>query len=133
MNVVQIPGLAPAVQPQQQIKARGLPCRKLSKVHRGLLVADIIEGNVILIDLSVRQLSAVVGVSTAYAHAALHMPTAERENVRRGLRPLIQPKAPAAPLTPRKRIEQIVAEIGFDATLTLLVANEPAVAAEAAA
>jgi hypothetical protein len=55
--------LAPAV--QQQVKARGVPCRKLSKAHRGLLVADIIEGNVILTDLSVRQLSAVVGVSTA--------------------------------------------------------------------
>jgi hypothetical protein len=34
---------------------------------------------------------------------------------------------------PRERIGRIVAEIGFDATLTLLVANEPAVAAEAAA
>jgi hypothetical protein len=53
--------------------------------------------------------------------------------VRRGLRPLIQPRAPAPPPSPRERIDRIVAEIGYDATLTLLAANEPAVVAEAEA
>jgi hypothetical protein len=72
MNVVQIPGLAPAV--QQQVKARGLPYRKLSKAHRALLFADIAEGTITLSDMSKRQIAAVVDVSIAYGHAALRMP-----------------------------------------------------------
>ena len=97
--------------------------RKLSKSARALLAADIVEGNVTLSDMSVRQIAAVVDVSVAYAHTALHMPSTEREKVRRGLRPLVQPKAPAPPLSPQERIGQVVAEIGYDATLTLLVTN----------
>jgi hypothetical protein len=96
----------------------------LSKSARALLVADIAEGTVTLSDMSVRQIAAVVDVSVAYAHTALHMPSAEREKVRRGLRPLIQPKPPATPRSPRERINEIVCEIGLDATLTLLAASE---------
>jgi hypothetical protein len=131
MNVVQIPGYGPAVQPQQQIRAKGLPYRKLSKALRGLLFADIVEGTVTLSDMSKRQIAAVVEVSVAYGHAALRMPPAEREKVRRGLRPLIQPKAPVPPLSPQERLAQVVAEIGYDAALTMLVANSMNAAAAA--
>jgi hypothetical protein len=118
MTVVQLPH--PAV-PGKTIRGRGLAARKLGKTARALLIADIVEGTVVLSDLSVKQLAGAVGVSVGYASAAIHLTPAEREAVRRGLRPLVQPHAPASP---QERLEKIVGEIGLDRTIDLLARTE---------
>jgi hypothetical protein len=78
--------------PVRSVKGRGLACRKLSKPARALLGVDIIEGTTNITDLSHRQVAATVGVSIAYLSAALRLAPAEREAVRRGLRPLVEPR-----------------------------------------
>jgi hypothetical protein len=111
MNVVQIP------QPPRTgkcVRGRGLPLRKLGKAARAVLAAEIMEGLVTLTDLSVRQIAAVIGVSVAYISAALKLTPAQRDAVRRGLRPLVEPHARPAPLTAQARLEQIVGEIGVN-------------------
>jgi hypothetical protein len=118
MNVVQLPqtGL-----PGKAVRRCGLPLRKLGKAARAALAAEIVEGSVTLSDLSARQLAAVVGVSVAYVAAALKLTPAQRDAVRRGQRPLVEPHVRLAPLTAQARLEQIVAEIGADKTLALLL------------
>jgi hypothetical protein len=128
MNALRLLQTTASVQPPV-IKGRGLALRKLTKAQRALLVRDIVTGAVTLADLSIRQLAAAVGVSTAYAHTATRLSDSEYEKVRRGLRSLVQPKLPAPPLTPRERFEQVVAEIGHDEALTWLAATEKAKAA----
>jgi hypothetical protein len=123
MTVIQLP--QPAA-PGKAIRGRGLAARKLNKTSRALLVADIAEGSVVLADMSVRQLASAVGVSIAYAHAALRLAPIDREAVRRGLRPLVQPHAPAGP---QERLAKIVDEIGLDKTLDLLAGTDKRAAA----
>jgi hypothetical protein len=122
MTVIQMPQPAPA---GKTIRGRGLALRKLGKAQRALLAADIARGEVMLTDLSIRQIAAAVGVSVAYAHAALRLSALEREGVRRGLRPLVQQHAPAGP---RERLAKLVDEIGIDAALDLLAQTQAAAA-----
>jgi hypothetical protein len=103
------------------VRGRGLAFRKLSKGARALLAAEIHEGTVVLSDLSVKQLAAIVGCSSAYVHAALRASPLEREAVRRGLRPLVQAHAPTGP---QERLSKIVDEIGLDRTINLLASFE---------
>jgi hypothetical protein len=117
MNVVQLP--QPGVS-GKAVKGRGLVARKLGKAARAVLVAEVAEGSVTLTDLSLRQIAAVVGVSTAYAGAALKLTPAQRDAVRRGQRPLVEPHVRSAPLTPQARLEQIVGEIGVNETIETL-------------
>ena len=137
MNVVQIPGSGPVVQPQLRIKARGLASRKMTIIEKALLLRDIAIGKVQLMDLSVRQLAAIIDISLTYAYAAVRLDPDDCEDLRRGLRPLIlprepkQPTTPAMPLSPRERFDEIVAEVGQDAALAWLVASEQRSAAAA--
>jgi hypothetical protein len=114
--------------PVRSVKGRGLACRKLSKPARALLGVDVIEGTTTITDLSHKQIAATVGVSVGYLNAALRLTPAEREAVRRGLRPLVEPRVPAAQPAARERLAAIVDEIGVDATLALLAGNERAAA-----
>jgi hypothetical protein len=123
MTVLQLPHPA---RPGKSIRGRGLGVRKLSKAGRALLAADIAEGATTLSDLSIRQIAAVVGVSVAYVHRALRASPLEREAVRRGLRPLVQPHAPA---TPAERLTKIVHEIGHAQVASLLTQVERKAAA----
>jgi hypothetical protein len=88
MNVVQLP--QPGVS-GKAVKGRGLVAQKLGKAARAVLVAEVAEGSVTLTDLSLRQIAAVVGVSTAYAGAALKL-TASLEKPRSSRRSLTRPK-----------------------------------------
>jgi hypothetical protein len=109
------------------IKGRGLACRKLSKTGKALLGAELKKGAVALTDLGVKQIASLVGVSPSYVHRALRLTPAQKEDVRRGLRPLVQPHAPTV-MPPkqdvRERLDQIVSEIGLNNTLELLAASE---------
>jgi hypothetical protein len=112
----------------RSVKARGLACRKLSKPARALLGVDIIEGTTSITDLSHKQIAATVGGSLGYLNAALRLTSVEREAVRHGLRPLIEPRIPTAQPTARERLAEIVDEIGVDATLAMLAGDERAAA-----
>lgn len=112
----------------RSVKGRGLACRKLSKPARALLGVDIVEGTTTITDLSHKQVAAIVGVSIGYLNAAQRLTPAEREAVRRGLRPLVEPRVPATLPAARERLAAIVNEIGVDATMALLTSNERAAA-----
>jgi hypothetical protein len=110
--------------PVRSVKGRGLACRKLSKPARALLGVDIIEGTTAITDLSHKQIAATVGVSVSYLNAAQRLTPAEREAVRRGLRPLVEPRVSAAQLSAHERLAAIVDEISIDAALGLLAVND---------
>jgi hypothetical protein len=117
MTVVSISQPATPLATPKVARGRGLPARKLSKVQLAVLAAETKEAAAILNDWSNGQLSAVFGVSVTYIAAALKASPAQREAVRRGLRPLVEPHAPASA---RERLGKLVAEIGFDGVLNLL-------------
>jgi hypothetical protein len=121
MTVIPISQPAAPLATPKVVRGRGLPARRLSKVQLAVLAAETKEGAAILNDWSNGQLSAVFGVSVTYIAAALKASPVQREAVRRGLRPLIEPHAPASP---QERLGKIVAEIGVDGVLNLLGAFE---------
>jgi len=123
MAIIPVPISHESIAPIQPklIRGRGLPCRKLSKAARALLAAEIKEGAIMLTDMSVRQIAATVGVSVGYVNAALKASPLHREAVRRGLRPLVEPRAKAGP---QERLAKIVDEIGVESVLSLLAAEE---------
>jgi hypothetical protein len=136
MNVIQLPRGVGAVQPPSAIKGRNIAKQKLSKLELALLAGDVRAGRVPLGDFSLRQLSNIFGVSIPSISAAAKLTEEDYSELRRGLRPLIlrepkEPTAPAMPLSPQERLAQVVAEIGFDATLTMLAASEQQSAAAA--
>jgi hypothetical protein len=58
---------------------------------------EIVEGAVLLIDPSKKQVAAMLGISTTYLDAALKIGTHRRTAVRGGLLPLIEPHAKVSP------------------------------------
>jgi hypothetical protein len=121
------------------VDAHGLPHLRASKAARACLAADIVDGLAVLQNPTWRLAAAACGVSIASVAHALRLGPEQRQAVRKGQRPLVLPRKPSASpaitsvstpvITPvtmgaRERLDQIVAEIGLDATLTLLVNNE---------
>jgi hypothetical protein len=121
MNIVQLPQPGG---PSKTIKGRGLFARKLSKAARAVLAAEIAEGTVSLCDLSFKQIASVVGVSVGYAQMAKHLTSGQREDVRRGTRPLVWPKVSPALPSPHERPTEIVGETGPSTTPGLLTTND---------
>ena len=103
------------------VRGRCLPLFKLGKAQRAVLGAELKEGSVVLTDMSVRQIAAVVGVSTGYITAALKSSPLQREGVRRGLRPLIEPHAKAGP---EQWLAKLINEIGIDGVRSMLAGKE---------
>jgi hypothetical protein len=131
MNVVQLLQDSAAVQPPLiTIEGRRLVLSGRTKTQRALLLRDIANEKIRVVNFTIRQLAAIVGVSPTYGYAAAHLQADDCDAVWRGERPLIPPKkVPAPPLSPRERINQVIAEIGFDATLTLLAEQQSAAVA----
>jgi hypothetical protein len=67
----------------------------MTPVQRAILVAEILEGRIVLQDLTAKSLAALVGVSPSSVHAALKCTQDERVDVLCGKRPLQSPPAPA--------------------------------------
>jgi hypothetical protein len=68
--------------------------RRMTPVQRAILVAEILEGRIVLQDLTAKSLAALVGVSPSSVHAALKCSPEERVDVLCGQRPLQSPPAP---------------------------------------
>jgi hypothetical protein len=120
------------------VDAHGLLHLKAPKATKACDAADAVDGLVHVQNLTLRLAAAAWGVSlgsVARAHALHHE---ERDEVRRGRRPLvIQPEAlPEAlravmpvPMSPEEKLAELVAEVGVSATLTMLAAIESTVTA----
>jgi hypothetical protein len=132
-----------AAVPRLIVDAHSLPHMRQSKATKACNAADALDGRVAVQNLTLRLMSAAYGVSVPYISRARRLTPEQRQAVRQGKRPLILPRAPStppalpvpptAPMTPpvppvtmgaRERLAEIVAEIGLDATLTLLANNE---------
>jgi hypothetical protein len=61
----------------------------MSAAQRACLGADILSGEVVLTDLTVKAVCDLVGCSQPYVSAALRLPAERRAAVYRGERPLI--------------------------------------------
>jgi hypothetical protein len=121
------------------VDPHGLLHMRASKSAKACDAADVIDGLAVLQNPTLRLAAAAYGVSIGSVARARRLTPEQRQAVRKGQRPLILPATssappappvsamPAAPpviVGPRERLDDIVAEIGLNATLDLLAATE---------
>lgn len=110
--------------------------RRLSAPERAILAAEIIDGTVIIQGLTIKAIAAISGANISYVHAALRCTPEEREQVRRGERPLVLPKDTARPSSAPTVFDwhavdddalvEAVRMIGIDRTIDAAIAAEHA-------
>jgi hypothetical protein len=130
--------------PRPKVDAHGLLHKRASKAVKACDAADAADGRIIVQNLTLKLLAAAYGVSVGYVVHARRLTPEQRQAVRRGERSLILPRAPSAPpalpvpstvlartpvinpviMSPRERLDAIVAEIGTDGVLNMLAAME---------
>jgi len=101
--------------------------RRMSAPERACLAADIVDGRVILQGLTVKAIAALVGVNMGYVDRALRLTPEQREQVRRGDRPLVapQPYAPTdAGCMSDDMLVEVVRRVGIDRALHAMVVAE---------
>jgi hypothetical protein len=74
--------------------------RHLPPPARGCWGADIVDGITIVTAPTAKSVAQTVGVNATYLFAALRLAPEQRNEVKRGLRPLTLPRQPAASPTP---------------------------------
>src|SRR5215831_15579282 len=83
------------------VDAHSLPNRKASKAVKACDGADILDGLMTLQNLTARLVAVAQGVSLSSLFAARRLTPAQRDEVRRGKRPLVLPTKPVLlPLPP---------------------------------
>jgi hypothetical protein len=126
--------------PPRVVDAHGLLHKRASKSAKACDAADAVDGFAVVQNPTLRLAANAYGVSVGSVARARRLTPEQRQAVRRGERPLILPHAPstppalpAAPATPpvspvvmgpRERLGKIIDEIGVNAVLDLLAANE---------
>src|SRR5262245_24269487 len=106
--------------------------RNMSADERAILAADIIDGRVILQGLTAKSIGGLCGVNVGYVDQALRLTPEQREQVKRGDRPLLRPRP-----RPSKRAAPIdweaigddmlvdaIRQIGIDRALDAAIAAE---------
>ena len=94
---------------------------------RALLGADIKNGLVDLRDKPVAYIAKALCASARSMHQAMRLSVDELDDVRTGKRPLFDPRpAVPPPLTPFERLQQLVADVGAEQVLKMLVEDEAA-------
>jgi hypothetical protein len=86
--------------------------RSLSKAARAVLGAEILDGNLPLMNPTIGMVALAVGVSAGSISRAKQLSPEARREVARGNRPLLQPKPPAPVLSVEQRFTNIVVELG---------------------
>ena len=135
MKTIEATAAAPCV-----VDAHGLLHLRATKAARACLAADIVDGLAALQNPTLRLAATAYGVSLGSVARARRLTPEQRKAVRQKRRPLVMPPtppalptpsvAPATPSTPpvvmgpRERLDEIIAEIGWNATLDLLAASE---------
>src|SRR5262249_42614993 len=116
-----------------------LPNRKASKAVRAVEGADILDGLLTLQNPTARIVAAALGVSQSYLANARRLMPAQRDEVRRGKRPLVLPTKPAPLRLPpavvadsvpsaEQRLKDAATELGVAEALEVLVKLELAAA-----
>jgi hypothetical protein len=83
----------PAVLPRRHVDPHSVvQKKKLSKAARAVLGAEILDGNIALLNLTRELVSKAVGVSTGYIDAARRLSPDARQEVARGNRSLARRK-----------------------------------------
>jgi hypothetical protein len=106
------------------VDAHGLQNKKRSKASAACDAADLVDGLAKLQNPTIRIAALAYGVSQSYVAAALRLSPLQRSAVRNGWQPLLPHFMPGPKPDPKKKLAEVVAEIGVDRTLTLLAANE---------
>jgi hypothetical protein len=128
----------PAI-PKQTITGRSLVHRRLSKVQRAVLAADVIDGLAQYVQTD-QQVAAAFGVSGTYVLAARKLSPRERSAILQGydvvrfaelLRPprqlsLARPTLPDLKVIPDSVLENLVRSVGTDRLLSIACAVESA-------
>ena len=110
---------------------------RTSKAVKACDAADAVDGLTKLQNPTIRLAAVAYGISTTYVGHALQLTPEQRQAVRQGKRPLVLPRKPRVPtivpaplpappvtMSARERLQEIVHELGLDATLNLLAASE---------
>jgi hypothetical protein len=85
-------GRSPAT-PVRTIRGRTLAHQQWRAPRRALIAADLIRGDLELVDLTIRQAADLCHVSGPYVHAALKIEDATvRRRIEAGARPLVLPR-----------------------------------------
>jgi len=113
-----------AVHPTRIIKGKGLAHRGMRPGARAILAVEIMEGTVRLDDLSVQQLSRLLGVGTTSIKNARRLTQSERAAVKDGRARITDFAPPRTLPDPKKQIASVVKQIGVDSALELLAAAE---------
>jgi len=95
--------------------------RRMSAAERACLAADIVDGRIVLQGLTVKAIAALVGVSIGPVNHALRLTPEQREQVRRGDRPLVLPRPPRADF---EALLQAIRRAGLNRTLEAAVEIE---------
>jgi hypothetical protein len=97
--------------------------RRMTAAQRACSAADVDDGKVALVDLTAKSIAALHQVSLPYMQAAKKLSPAERDQVRRGERPLVPARPRAAPeAAPFDWLDdaafiEVIRQIGVDRTL----------------
>jgi hypothetical protein len=140
MNIIaQVPAVKPAsvpgtaLTPFRTVDAHSLPHQKASKAVRAVDAADILDGLMTLENFTVAIVTVALGVSASSVTNARRLTPEQRNEVRKGKRPLVLPTKPLAlpaPAVPpvTMEVEQslaaIVEKIGVNGVLDLLAVSE---------
>jgi hypothetical protein len=91
---IAIPTVKPSLPalPRPHVDPHALPQRKLSKAARAVLGAEILDGNIALLNPTRTMVATAVGVSTTYVDAARRLSPEARQEVVRGMRSLARRK-----------------------------------------
>jgi hypothetical protein len=116
--------LPPVTMPRPSVDPHSLAHKRLSKAVRAVLGAEILDGRVPLMNPTIGMVAQATGVSASYISAARQLSPAQRQDVARGKRSLVQHSK--APPTVNAELEWhlslIVAEHGFNTVLDTLSA-----------
>jgi hypothetical protein len=132
--------------PPRVVDAHGLLHKRATKAAKACDAADLVDGLTGLQNYTLRLAAFANDVSVGSVSRARRLSPEQRQAVRKGRRPLVLPRAPAAPrtlpalpeclrsapatppvppvtLNVREQLHHIVSMIGIDATLNLLAAT----------
>jgi len=112
---VSSPQPAPVV-PRRYLDPHSIRHAKLSKTALAIAGAEVMDGRLHLLNPTLEMIARAVGVSASYVAAARKLAPEQRQEVLRGMRPLVPPKPPAPVLSAEQRFATAVAAVGGVAT-----------------
>src|SRR5215831_9861756 len=101
-----------ATVPRPSVDPHSLSHRRLPKQVRAVLGAEILDGHIPLMNPTTGIVVQATGVSSSYIAAARRLSPEQRQDVVRGMRPLVMRKAVPPALSVEQRLGAIVAELG---------------------